>query len=184
MAFMMYEIFRVTRTHESVPDYSDSETFDISMTFKDLTSDGTKFYCQSARYTPDDILESLCKRCLRESDQVKIVLTCYEQEIEQLNSQPNYQKLKTMMKRCLDQKIRARNFEARYERIEKGHGRKAKGNQPALQGSQESAINGKQKGSAQEETHAVSATTNPSCDSWHPPVCQNRAANSLKSALL
>ena len=46
--------------------------------------------------------------------------TLYEQEIEQYLSQPNCQKLKTMVKRCIDQKIRARNFEARNDRIETG----------------------------------------------------------------
>ena len=58
----------------------------------------------------DDILESLKKMRERKSDQLKTVLALYEQEIEQHNSQPNYQKLKTMVKRCMEQKIRARNF--------------------------------------------------------------------------
>ena len=41
-------------------------------------------------------------------------------EIHQKISMPNYQKLKTMVKRRLDQKLRLRNFDARNERIEKG----------------------------------------------------------------
>ena len=105
--------------------------------------------------------------------------------------------------------------ESRQEHLQKA-------NRSALKGSRESAINGMQKDSAQEEIHVVSATmrtnvenqrahplllqnrrrksegmslrgrspsgkrsrrpckdyisgkcTNPSCDSWHPPVCQN-----------
>ena len=42
----------------------------------------------------------------------------YEQEIEHHLSEPNYQKLKSMVKRCMGKKIRVRNFEARSERIE------------------------------------------------------------------
>ena len=33
---------------------------------------------------------------------------------------PNYQKLKTMVKRSIDQKLRLRNFDARHEKIETG----------------------------------------------------------------
>ena len=35
-------------------------------------------------------------------------------------SAPNYKKLKTMVKRCIDQKLRLRKFEARYGRIQSG----------------------------------------------------------------
>ena len=41
-------------------------------------------------------------------------------EIHQKISVPNYQELKTMVKRCLDQKLRLRNFDARHGRIESG----------------------------------------------------------------
>ena len=68
----------------------------------------------------DGILESLYKMCTCGSDQFKTVPALYEQYIEQHNSQPPYQKLTTMVKRCSDQKTRARNFEARNERIETG----------------------------------------------------------------
>ena len=41
-------------------------------------------------------------------------------EIHQKISMPNYQTLKTMVKRSIDQKRRLRNFDARNERIETG----------------------------------------------------------------
>ena len=47
----------------------------------------------------DDILESLYKLRLRESDQLKTVLELYDMEIHQKISMPNYQKLKTMVTR-------------------------------------------------------------------------------------
>ena len=66
----------------------------------------------------DDILESLCKLRIRESDQLKTVVELYDMEIHQKISVPNYQQLKTMVKRRKDQKIRLRNFDARHGRIE------------------------------------------------------------------
>ena len=57
---------------------------------------------------------------IRESDQLKAVLALCEQETEQHLSQPNNQKLKTMVQKCMDQKIRARNSEGRNERTETG----------------------------------------------------------------
>ena len=41
-------------------------------------------------------------------------------DIYQKISMPDYQKLKTMVKRSIDQKLRLRNFDARHGRIETG----------------------------------------------------------------
>ena len=65
----------------------------------------------------DDILECLYKLRRRESAQVKTVFELYDMEIHQKISMPNYQKLKTMVNRSVDQKLRLRNFDA-------GHGEK------------------------------------------------------------
>ena len=68
----------------------------------------------------DDILESLYKLRIRESEQLKTVLKLFDMEIHQKISTPNYQRLKTMVRRSIDQKLRLRNFDARHERIETG----------------------------------------------------------------
>ena len=68
----------------------------------------------------DDVLDSLYKLRVRVSDQLKIVLELNNMEIHQKITMPNYQKLKTMVKRGVDQKLRFRNFDARNERIETG----------------------------------------------------------------
>ena len=60
----------------------------------------------------DEILESLYKLRIRESAQLKTVLELYDMEIHQKISISNYQKLKTMVKRSVDQKLRLRNFDA------------------------------------------------------------------------
>ena len=64
------------------------------------------------------ILESLCKMRIRPSDQLQTVLD--EQEFNQDRSMHSYQKMKTMVKRHIEQKIRTRIFQARNERIETG----------------------------------------------------------------
>ena len=68
----------------------------------------------------DEILERLYRLRKRESDQLKTVLELYDMEIHQKISVPNYQKLKTMVKRRKDQKLRLRNFDAGHGRIESG----------------------------------------------------------------
>ena len=49
---------------------------------------------------------------IRESDQLKTVLEPYDMEIHQKISMLCYQKLKTMVKRSVDQKLRCRQFDA------------------------------------------------------------------------
>ena len=66
------------------------------------------------------ILESLYKLRIRDSDQLKTVLELYDMEIHQKISVPNCQKLKIMVKRSRDRKLRLRNFDARHGRIESG----------------------------------------------------------------
>ena len=58
----------------------------------------------------DDILESLYKLRIRKSDQLKAVLELYDIEIRQKISTPDYQKLKTMVKRSTGQKTSITKF--------------------------------------------------------------------------
>ena len=54
------------------------------------------------------------------SDQLGTVLEWYDQEIHQKISKPDCQRLKTMVKRSIGQKLGSRNFDVRSERIETG----------------------------------------------------------------
>ena len=58
----------------------------------------------------DDLLESFYKLRIRESAQLKTALELYDMEIHQKISMPNCQKLKTMVKRRKDHKLRLRKF--------------------------------------------------------------------------
>ena len=73
-----------------------------------------------SKISSDEILESLYKLRIRVSDQLKTVLELHDMEIHQKISVPNHQKLKTVVKRTVDQKVRLRNFDARHGRIESG----------------------------------------------------------------
>ena len=58
----------------------------------------------------DDILESLYKFRIRESEKLKTVLELYNMEIHQKKAGPDYHRLKTMMKRSIEQNLRMKNF--------------------------------------------------------------------------
>ena len=61
----------------------------------------------------DDILKSLYKLRIRESEKLKTVLELYNMEIHQKKAGPDYHRLKTMVKRSIEQEVRMKNFEAR-----------------------------------------------------------------------
>ena len=61
----------------------------------------------------DDILEGLCKIRIRESEKLKTVLELYKMETHQKKAGPDYHRLKTMVKRSIEQNLRIKNFEGR-----------------------------------------------------------------------
>ena len=63
---------------------------------------------------------SLYKMTIRESVQLQTVLAMYDQDVDRDRAMSSYQRLKTMVRRHIDQMIRTRNFRARNERIETG----------------------------------------------------------------
>ena len=54
----------------------------------------------------DEILEGLYKFRIRESEQLKTVLELYDLETHQKKLGPDYHRLKTMVKRSIEQDIR------------------------------------------------------------------------------
>ena len=81
---------------------------------------------------PDDTPEGFYKLRTRESEKLKTVLELYDLEIHQKNAGPGHHRLKTMVKRSIEQNLRKRNFGARngnYERnaVVKNQGTKQRG---------------------------------------------------------
>ena len=58
----------------------------------------------------DDMLEGLYKLRIRESEKLKTELELYNVEIHQKKAGPDYNRLKTMVKRSIEQNLRIENF--------------------------------------------------------------------------
>ena len=116
----IWEYFRVTGADDSVKNYADLLT--IALRNDDVQEFDSKWDGISESMTkipPDDILESLHKFRVRKSEKLKTVLELYELEIHQKKSGPDHHRLKTMVKRSIEQEIRNKNLGARngnYER--------------------------------------------------------------------
>ena len=61
----------------------------------------------------DDILEGLYKLKIRESEKPKTVLELYNMDIHQKKAGPHSHRLKTMVKRSIEQDLRNKNLGAR-----------------------------------------------------------------------
>ena len=93
---------------------------------------GRNFLLSMTKIPPDDILEGLYKLRIRESEKLKTVLELYDLEIHLKKVGPYYDRLKTMVKRSIEQDFRNRNFGARngnYETnaVVKNQGTKQRG---------------------------------------------------------
>ena len=67
----------------------------------------------------DDILEGLYKLRIREFEKLKIVLELYKKETQKKKLGADYHRLKTMVKRSIEQDLRNRNFGARNGNCER-----------------------------------------------------------------
>ena len=78
------------------------------MIFRNSILSGTEFYCPSRKSPHDDILEGLYKLRIRESEKLKTVLELFD-----------FHRLKTMVKRSIEQEIRNKIFGSRNGNFEK-----------------------------------------------------------------
>ena len=133
IAYLIYEYFRVTGANDSVENYADLLTIVFRKDdFQECDSKWDGIFLSMTKIPPDDILEGLYKLRIRESEKVKTVLELYNMEIHQKKAGPDYHKLKTMVKRSIEQNLRIKNFEAKngnYERnaVVKNQGTKQRG---------------------------------------------------------
>ena len=117
---MIYEYFRVTGANDSVENYAD--LFTIGLRNDDLQEFDSKWdgiLLSMTKSPPDDILEGLYKLRIPGSEKLKTVLEFCGLEIHQKKLGPDYHRLKTMVKRSIEQDIRNKHFGARngnYER--------------------------------------------------------------------
>ena len=109
---------------------------------------------------PDGILEGLYKLGIRESEKLKTVLELYDLEIHQKKLGPDYHRLKTMVKRSIEQDIRNKNFGRKKWKFmtEERRGQESREQNSVYKKFLEIVGNGSPTGSLLKETLAVSAT--------------------------
>ena len=108
---MIYEQFRVTGTDDSVENYTD--LFTILLRNDDIQEYDSKWdgiLLSMTKIPHDDILKGLYKLRIRESEKLKTVLELYDLETHQKKLGPDYHRLKSMVKRSIEQEIRNKNF--------------------------------------------------------------------------
>ena len=147
IAFMIYDNFRVIGARDTVLDYAD--LFSVTLRDDDVQEFNTRWdevLLSMSKIPSDDVLGCLYKLRIRESDQLKTVLELYDMEMQQKISMPNFQKLKTMVKRSIETPIA--NFDARHwENRNRSSGQESKGLKMALKEDKVYAINGEKKAS-------------------------------------
>ena len=147
---MIYEYFRVTGANDSVENYAD--LFTISLRNDDIQEFDSKWdgiLLSMTKIPPDDILEGLYKLRIRESEKLKTVLELYDLEIHQKKLGPDYHRLKTMVKRSIEQELRNKNFGARNGNYEKNAVVKNQGQNSVYKEFLEIVGNGKPTGSVE-----------------------------------
>ena len=116
---MIYDYFQVTGVQDSVENYAD--LFTISLRNDDIQEFDSKWngiQLSMTKIPPDDILEGLYKLRIRESEKLKTVLEVYDLEIHQKKAPDNH-RMKTMVKRSIEQDIRKKIFGIRNRNFEK-----------------------------------------------------------------
>ena len=111
IAYLIYDHFQVSGTHDSVENYTD--LFTIVLRYDDIQEFDSKWDGMLSSVTkipPDDFLEGLYKLRIRESEQLKTVLELYDLETYQKKLGPDYHRLKTMVKRSIEQELRNKIF--------------------------------------------------------------------------
>ena len=104
---LIYEQFRVTGTHDSVENYTDLFTIVLQNDdIQDFDSKWDGILLSMTKIPHDEILEGLYKLKIRECEKLKTVLELYDLETHQKKLGADYHRLKTMVKRSIEQETR------------------------------------------------------------------------------
>ena len=123
----------VTGANDSVEKYADLFTIAVrNDDIQEFVSKWDGILLSMTKIPPDEILEGVYKERMRESEKLKSVLELFDLEIHQKKAGPDYHRLKTMVKRRIEQNLRMMNFAARngnYEgnAVVKNQGTKQRG---------------------------------------------------------
>ena len=121
IAHMIYEYIRATGAFEAVQGLSD--LFRIRLQddgVQDVDTRWDQAPLAASEMPSETVLEGLHKSKLQDSVQRHTALAMYEQENVRNHEPPNYSRLKTKVRRHIDQTMRTCNFRARSEVVERG----------------------------------------------------------------
>ena len=111
IAYLIYEYFRVTGANDSVENYADLCTVALrNDDIQEFDSKWDEILLSRTQIPSDDILEGLYKLRIRESEKLKTVLELYDLETHQKKLGPDYHRLKTMVKRSIEQEFANEEF--------------------------------------------------------------------------
>ena len=114
IAYLIYEYFRVTGANDSVENYADLFTIGLrNDDIQEFDSKWDEILLSMTQIPSDEMLESLYKLRIRESEKLKTVMELYNMEIHQKEAGPDDHGLKTKVNRRIEQNLRVKNFEAR-----------------------------------------------------------------------
>ena len=114
IAYLIYDHFRVTWSQRFCREYADLFTDGLrNDDIQEFDSKWDGILLSMTKIPHDDILEGLYKLRIQESEKLKTVLELYDLEIHQKKIGPDYHRLKTMVKRSIEQNLRMKNFEVR-----------------------------------------------------------------------
>ena len=172
IAYLIYEYFRVTGANDSVENYAD--LFTVSLPNDDIQEFDSKWdgiLLSMTKIPSDDILEGLYKLRIRESEKLKTVLELYDLETHQKKLGPDYHRLKTMVKRSIEQEIRNKNFGSRNGNFEKNAVVKNQGRKQRVQRILGDCWQWETNGAVcKKKTIAVSATISISVEKLHHQI--------------
>ena len=120
IAYLIYEYFPGHWADDSVDNHADLRTIVLGNDdIQEFDSKWDGILLSMTKIPHDDILEGLYTLRIRESEKLKTVLELYDLETHQKKLGPDYHRLKTMLKRSIEQEIRNKNFGSRNGNFEK-----------------------------------------------------------------
>ena len=138
--------------------------------FRNSIRNRMEFLLSKTKVPSDDILEGLYTLRIRESEKPKTVLELFNLEIHQKKAGPGYHRLKTMVKRNIEQDLRIKNFEARNGNYERNAVVKRQGTNSVNKELEETVGSGKPTGNVRKETIAVSVTKSLNVQKLHHQI--------------
>ena len=119
IAYLIYECFQIIGANDSAENHADLFTVVLRKDdIQEFDSKWDEILLSMTHISTAEILESLYKLRIRESEKLKTVLDLYNMEIHKKKAGPDCHRLETMVKRSIKQNLRMKNVEARNENYE------------------------------------------------------------------